>query len=262
MDPVADVVRARRWLERLPPSSRAVHEARKRLRRARSVLRLGRGTPVGRECERAGAACRRAARALAPMRDARVFAETLEELLARKGGELSAPAAARARALAVRARRSEARSLAQGAALRRAKSALGRRPRGPAPAAFDRAVEPTLKRALRKAYRRARRDLRAVRSAPLNDRFHALRKDSKALLHELEETRPRSEALPRLRRLNDLLGREHDLAMLLVRLGRRKDGAEIGRLARRRRRRLRRRALALAGDLYSRHGRNVALKKR
>jgi CHAD domain-containing protein len=90
MNPMADVERARRWLTRSPPSSRAVHEARRRLRRARAVLKLGRGTAVERECARAGAACRRAARALAPLRDARVFAETLEDLLSRGGADLPA----------------------------------------------------------------------------------------------------------------------------------------------------------------------------
>ncbi|MCM2304605.1 MAG: CHAD domain-containing protein, partial [Elusimicrobia bacterium] len=83
-----DVERARRWLTRRPPTSRAVHEARRRLRRARALLKLGRGTAVDRECARAGAACRRAARALAPLRDARVFAETVEDLLARRGEDL------------------------------------------------------------------------------------------------------------------------------------------------------------------------------
>ncbi|MBI2788528.1 MAG: hypothetical protein HYX59_07600, partial [Elusimicrobia bacterium] len=72
MDPFHDVERARGWLRRKPPSSRAVHEARKSLRRARAVLRLGRGTAVAADCARASAACRRAARALAPLRDERV----------------------------------------------------------------------------------------------------------------------------------------------------------------------------------------------
>ncbi|MDP3542316.1 MAG: CHAD domain-containing protein, partial [Elusimicrobiota bacterium] len=83
MNPLREVARARRWLERRPASSRAVHEARVSLKRARAVLRLGRGTGVAAPCARARAACRRAARALGPLRDERVAAETLEDLLAR-----------------------------------------------------------------------------------------------------------------------------------------------------------------------------------
>jgi hypothetical protein len=88
-------------------------------------------------------------------------------------------------------------------------------------------------------------------------RLHALRKDSKVLLHELEEAGPRAGAVPGLRRLTKVLGEERDLSLLRERLGR-GDGT-LSRLASRRRRRLRRRALLLAGEIYSGGGRNVAI---
>lgn len=260
MNPLSEVERARRWLAKRPASSRSVHEARLCLKRARAVLRLGKGTPVEASCERARAACRRAGRALGPLRDERMVAETLEGLAAKK---LPREARDRVVALARRGRRAEARALSRGTALRRARAALNDVPLVPGPAAFDRAVGPALEEGLARSLRRARRGFRAARAAPGKRRFHALRKRSKALLHELEALGPRAgsaAALEDLRRLTRVLGREHDLSVLRERLDREAGGAPacVLRLARRRQRKLRRRALVLAKGLYhSGHGRKV-----
>ncbi len=141
--------------------------------------------------------------------------------------------------------------MSRGAALRRARAALGACPRGPGAEGFARAVAPALEVRLAKAYRRGRRDYRAARASPEKDRLHDLRKDSKMLLHELEEAAPRAPAIGDLRRLGRLLGSEHDLTMLRARLPRSADAAALRRLARRRRRRLRRRALSLAKGVFS-----------
>lgn len=259
MNPLTDVERALRWLRKSPPSGRAVHEARKSLKRARAVLKLGRGSAVGKGSVRADNACRRAARALAPLRDDRVFAVTLEMLLERGADDLSRAARALGRDLALRARRAEARALADGAAFRRAKAALRACPRAVAPDLFERAVSASLEGGLRKSYRRGRRAYRAARSDPGQGRFHALRKQAKRLLHELERLPPRprgarAAALEALRRLAKVLGDEHDLTLVRCRLARAPDGgapAAIRRFARKRQRRLRRRALVLAKGLFA-----------
>lgn len=258
MNPLNEVARARRWLAKRPASSRSVHEARLSLKRARAVLRLGKGTAVEAPCERSRAACRRAARALGPLRDERMAAQTLEEILARRARKLPPRAVERGRALAERERRAESRGLARGAALRRARALLSAVPRAPGPAEFDRAVRPALGVGLRRSLRRARKGYRAARASPGKRRFHALRKRSKTLLLELEALGPgaaRAAALADLRRLGKLLGREHDLSVLRERLGREAPAAVL-RLARRRRRKLRRRALVLAKSLFSRRGLN------
>lgn len=266
MNPLTDVDRALRWLRRSPPSSRAVHEARKCLKRARAVLKLGRGTAVEAECARTDAACRRAARALSPLRDEHVFAVTLENILERAADDLPRAALARGRGLALGSRRTEARALAGGAAFGRARAALRACPRGLGPA-FSRTVSASFEDGLRRSYRRARSAYRDARSSPGKERFHALRKAAKRLLHELERLTPRARG-PRgaliagLRRLTAVLGDENDLASLRLRLGRPPDGgapAAIRRFARKRQRRLRRSALRLAKDLFSGRGRSVAM---
>lgn len=264
MNPLTDADRALRWLRRGPPSSRAVHEARKSLKRARAVLKLGRGTAVEAECARADSACRRAARALAPLRDEHVFAVTLENILERAADDLPREARAFGRTLGLRSRRTEARALAGGAAFGRAKAALRACPRGLG-LAFARTVSASFEDGLRRSYRRARRAYRDARSSPGQARLHALRKAAKRLLHELERLAPRArgsrgEMISGLRGLADVLGDENDLALLRLRLA--ADGgasAAIRRFAHKRQRRLRRRALRLARGLFSGRGRSVAM---
>lgn len=255
LDPPAEAERARRWLRKSPASSRAVHEARKSLKRARAFLKLGRGTEVEAWSGRAEEACRRAARALASLRDSRVFAAALDDLLEREAGDLPRSARVRGRALVLRARRDEASALARGAALARARSALRAFPGEPAPGRFARTVAASLEDGLRRSYRRGRRAYRAARSSPRRGRCHDLRKASKRLLHELEGLSPgprgrRGAAITSLRRLTRILGDEHDMALLRGRLP--DDGAlaALRRLARRRQRRLRRRALVVAKGLF------------
>lgn len=265
MNPLADVDRALRWLRRKPASSRAVHEARKSLKQARAVLKLGRGSAVEAQCDRADLACRRAARALAPLRDDHVYAVTLENLLLRGAGELSREARAFGRNCSLRSRREEARALAGGVAFGRARAALRACPRVLG-AAFARTVRATFQDGLRRSHRRVRRAYRDARSAPGKDRFHALRKAAKRLLHELERLPPRSRgpraaSIAAFRRLTDVLGDENDLALLRRRLTRAPDGgapAEIRRFARKRQRRLRRRALGVAKRMFPKHGRGAA----
>ena len=259
LDPLTDVERARRQLGKRPRSSRAVHEARKSLKRARAVLRLGRGSAVEKRCLGADFACRRAARALAPLRDTRVFAGTLEKLLERGTEDLSRKDRAFGRDLVVRARRAEASALADGAAFRRAKAALRACPRGLGPGSFGRAISASLEDGLRRSYRRSRRAYRAARSSPEKGRFHAIRKAAKRLLYELERLTPRPRGargvkIEALRRLTKVLGDEHDLALLRRRLNRcpgEGAPAAIRRLARKRQRRLLRRALGIAKALFS-----------
>jgi CHAD domain-containing protein len=255
---LTDVDRALRRLRQRPPSGRSVHEARKSLKRARAVLKLGRGTAVEAECARADAACRRAARALAPLRDEHVFAVTLENILERAADDLPREARACGRGLVLRSRRTEARALAGGVAYGRAKEALLSCPRGLGPA-FARTVRATFEGGLRRSYRRARRAYRDASSSPGKERFHTLRTAAKRLLHELERLTPRALGpravlIASLRRLTAVLGDENDLALLRLRLGRPPDGgasADIRRYARKRQRRLRRRALILAKGLFS-----------
>lgn len=259
LDPLVIVERARRRLLERPPSSRAVHEARKSLRRARAILKLGGGSAMEKNCLQAGDACRRAALALAPLRETRVFAVTMENLLERRADDISRSARVFGRDCAVRARRAEASALAGGADFRRALAALRACPRALGPDSFERAVEGTLEDGLRRSYRRSRQAARAARSSPKKGRFHALRKAAKCLLYELEGLRPRprgaqAATIEALVRLTKALGDEHDLALLRRRLAQVRDGGAPGairRSARKRLRRLRVRALGIAKGLFS-----------
>jgi CHAD domain-containing protein len=118
-------------------------------------------------------------------------------------------------------------------------------------------------------YRRGRRALRAARKETDTEHLHELRKRAKDLWHGAQVLRPAApKAMKKLARrahdLSDVVGEDHDLAVLLDG-GRRRAGALapgelalLDGLVARRRARLQRKALALGRRLYARKPRKVA----
>jgi CHAD domain-containing protein len=244
------------------PVDERVHEARKALKRARSVLRLLRGVIGERRFRAQLRALRDAGRSLARLRDARVVGETLAAFVVRSGldpvlFEPLADALRRERTVAVVAlasvdgerdvRRTLGRSLN---VLRRAEAA----------AAFDATQIPD---GMRRLYRRARHAYVRARDEPTPETLHAWRKAVKAHADALEAcstaaTGGRKESrrleLRTLHALAQLLGDDHDAAVLAARVR----AGDVAPLARdrllaaigRRTRRLRKRAFREAGPLY------------
>jgi CHAD domain-containing protein len=192
----------------------AVHDARKDLKKLRSVLRLVRPV-IGEEVYgRENARYRDAARLLSPVRDRQVRGETIAGLAERFRDEPPAggwPAVERALgpagdAPAAGALRREAAARIEGGG--EALAALG----------LPGSDAEILGAGLRRTYARGRRRLRQAEAEPTEERLHALRKRAKDLWYHLRLVAPAcAPALDpltaRTDRLCELLGAEHDLAV-------------------------------------------------
>ncbi|HEY2572388.1 MAG TPA: CHAD domain-containing protein, partial [Solirubrobacteraceae bacterium] len=247
-----------------------VHEARKALKRLRALMRLLRDELGEQTDERESALLRDAGRRLARARDAEVLLSTLEDLIARHPGKL----ASRGGVLRLRARLRQERdgaaelTLADSATHTGTLSelrALRTRVSDWQPAEPDRleAIEPALERLYGKGRKRMRRAAKAKGGSRRMRTLHEWRKRVKDLRYASEMLGARKVA-KRADDLGELLGEEHDLAVLAQRVRReakapRASGAPgrrtrklLLKLIARRRRKLRRRALRDGERLYAR----------
>jgi CHAD domain-containing protein len=236
------------------PDDAAVHGARRELKRARALLRLLRATLNPRVYRGADLLLRDAGRSLSQARDVAVLAAALERMriaagVSRQsvGGVVRALARERRAANLVQAARG-ARSALRLARLRLLRARLA-----------DGGEEPLVEGLVR-IYRRGRRDFGGARAAPTADRLHAWRRQVKRYWHALEVLAPgRPRAIRALAReahaLADLLGEDHDLAMLATRLASARLAAAMRRRLRvaivERRTRIEIDALALGAQLYA-----------
>lgn len=239
-----------------------VHEARKRVKEARAVLRLVRDGSIDATLVRGwGDRLRDASRLLAPLRDAEVLRRTMARL---EVGDDEALVAARERAveaLAAQARSERARAAqAQLVAEMAGRLAEVRDELDGWDLVEDRwrALDP----GLRRVYRQGRRRLRAALDEPSDEALHEWRKRAKDLwyLHLLlgpawpQVLEP---VATQAHELSDLLGDHQDLAVLADRLGDAALGLDAGertgleQVIRARQAALRRDAFALGERLYA-----------
>jgi CHAD domain-containing protein len=241
----------------------AVHEARKSLKRLRAVVRLARD-PLGDEIYRSeNRAYRDTGRELSAARDAQVLGETLDALIDRYRREIDDDAFAGLReAIAADAKAAHERIAADAGAVEEVRAGLGaardRVATWPLPEDEDASV---LAPGFERIYKRGRRALKAARQDPSDESMHELRKRAKDLWHAAQILRPVSpRRMKRLARrahtLSDLLGDDHDLAVLLdaarerYRTLGRGELALLRALVGRRRARLQRAALACGRRVY------------
>jgi CHAD domain-containing protein len=234
----------------------AVHDARKSLKRGRAVLRLGRDLIGPRRYRRENLALRDAGRGLSGARDSQVLLETLDGLAPPDGFDSF---------------RAELAAAAQGngdapqSVVDELRDARGRvvRWRLADPDGADQ-----LAHGFERIYRRGRKALRAASRDPSVENLHELRKRSKDLWYAAQLLRDcdpeRTKALAgQAHELSDLLGSDHDLALLRERAlseSERLTAADrelLEDLIDRRRRRLRRQALDRASRLYRRKPRKL-----
>ena len=192
----------------------AVHDARKDVKKLRAVLRLVRPT-IGEEVyQRENARHRDAARLLSGTRDAQVRSETLRALANRfsqdppPGGWGSLGEALEPDAIAGldELRREAADQIEKG---REALTMLG----------LPGTDSEVLGAGLRRTDARGRRRLREAAADPSAERLHELRKRAKDLWYHLRLVGPACEPaldplISRADRLSDLLGDDHDLAVM------------------------------------------------
>jgi CHAD domain-containing protein len=197
----------------------AVHEARKSLKKVRSLLRLARGSLPAGERRRENVALRDAGQRLSGARDADVMIEALEKVADRYAGQFPSKSID-----AIRGRLERDRQVA-----RLALTASG------APAAVADDLKAVLTRVdrwelrtdgwkaigpgLRRGYRAGRKAYVAAREDPTTERLHEWRKRCKDLWYQfrlLEQTAPNTVRAHAddAHVLTELLGEDHDLAVL------------------------------------------------
>jgi CHAD domain-containing protein len=218
----AELARAETVLGRAQGRRRneGIHDARKHLKKARAVLKLlrfGLGEEVYR---RENDWLRDSGRALAEVRDAHVLVATFAALRrgVNRGIRAKVARAVRAALLAHR-REVEQRILERGRAIERAVKAL----RAIRPRAENWTIHgdgwDVLAAGFAKTYGDGCKAFDAAYQDPTDERFHEWRKRVKDLRHELELIEPSWPALveataTEAHRLGDVLGDEHDLAVL------------------------------------------------
>lgn len=255
------------------PRDTAVHDARKRIKRARAALRLIR-EPLGeRRFQRENTVLRDAARPLSEIRDAKILVEAFDGLVGtsarrRNNGlhtvrEMLIANQARVRRRVYR-RKDPLESTAD--ALRSVRKRAHRWPVG-------RHGWSALGPGVRRVYRAGRKVFAEARRSPSDERLHEWRKQAKYLWHQIEMMEPIAPAQlhrlgRQLHRLSDHLGNDHDLAILKQRLARararvpRTAVEAVSRLIERRRKELRAKALRLGEQLYRRRPRVFSRKLR
>ena len=198
---------------------KAVHDARKALKKERSLLRLGRGTLPAAERRRENDALRDAARSLGAARDADVMVDALDGLADRYAGQLPKATFDAVRRQLEAERRVARRLLEQddatewvNAELREAALRIDEWP-------LERDGWPAIAGGLRRGYAGGRTAFTRARARPTDKNLHAWRKRSKDLWYHLRWLAPISPRTMRghaedAHRLADLLGDDHDLAVL------------------------------------------------
>ncbi len=212
-----DLAAARRELATDGPAEARIHRARQRLKRVRSVLRVLR-PDVGTRATRSIGRLRNAARLLAGARDADAVAASARSIKAAQAGE-SAGFDRVVAYLDYEARETHARAVSTDEAIRLLAAAERDLARLPA----DISGAALLEKAIDKPFRRGRTARRRAEFSLATPELHRWRKLVKELWHLVRLARKR---LPksagglaaRLERLAELLGLDHDHAVLAERL--------------------------------------------
>jgi CHAD domain-containing protein len=222
--------RAEKALERLrdePDRAKAIHGARKDLKKLRTVLRLARDELPKQTHREESRRYRDAGHALSTSRDATVKLKTLD-LLVEEGGELPGEAIVTWRAILDRDREAAVNLAAdEEAAIDLLESGLAGIEEWPLQGDSWGMIGSSVER----TYRRGRRALRAAEAKPSEDGLHQWRKRAKDLWYELALLtlpwpRPLEATAEEAHRLTELLGDHHDLALLRADLHERSLGAE------------------------------------
>jgi CHAD domain-containing protein len=256
-----------------------VHEIRKALKRLRALLRLLRDELGAKRHARESTALRDCGRRLAGARDAEVMLGTLDSLIARDQSHLARSAAVlglRAQLLAERnaaAAHAIGDARVRGEVLEELRAVRARAQRWELRHRGFKLVAPGLEG----IYRRGRVRMRTARRRHSAEALHVWRKRVKELRYVTETLdrggkryKPVRRVARRADRLGEMLGEEHDLALLEARVrersrqfaGERKARKRLLKLIARRRTQLRKRALREGERLYRRPPRRFVRRLR
>jgi CHAD domain-containing protein len=253
----------------------AVHETRKSLKRLRAVVRLARDELGDEAYRRENVVFRDAGRRLAGARDSQVLLETLDALTDRCPDEAPPERFERFKRTLVGQHGAAQRRLHERTAVAEVLGELRRARERVGDWHLEREGLDALAPGLKRIYRRARRAYRGACEEPTTENLHELRKRAKYLWYAAQIVRSAApKKMKRLARraheLSDLIGEDHDLALLAQRAEEDPDrfpdetaAGELAALVERRRAELQREALELAQRLFRRKPRKVVrpLKK-
>jgi CHAD domain-containing protein len=247
----------------------SVHETRKSLKRLRATVRLARGELGEETYRRENVALRDAGGRLGGVRDSQVLLETLDALTGRQPDEAPPARVQRFRRTLVGQHGAAQRRLHESAAVAEVLSELRRARKRVADWHLEREGLDALAPGFKRIYRRGRRAYRTARREPSTENLHELRKRAKYLWYAAQIVTPAApKKMKRLARraheLSNLIGEDHDLALLAERAAERRDrlpdettADELAKLVERRRAELRRQAMDLAKRLFRKKPRKV-----
>ena len=201
-------------------SDKAVHDVRKRFKEIRGTLRLVRDELGEKTFRKENRAFRDAGRPLSELRDAKVLVDTLDNLLEHFQGRVKAQEFAPLRRKLLEKRRQIRKKVltqdhAVAEVVKEIREARKRVKKWPLENCGWSAVEGGVER----VYAQGRKAMTRARENPTDESLHEWRKRSKDLRYELELLEPLwRETIGALaeqaRHLTDLLGEDHDLAVL------------------------------------------------
>ncbi|HET7052011.1 MAG TPA: CHAD domain-containing protein [Solirubrobacteraceae bacterium] len=247
----------------------AVHETRKSLKRLRATVRLGRDELGDEAYRRENVAFRDAGRRLGAARDSRVLLETFDALTDRYPNQAPPERYERFKRTLVGQHGAAQRRLRDGAAIDEVLGELRRACARVGDWRLEREGLETLAPGFKRIYRGGRRAYRTARREPSTENLHELRKRAKYLWYAAQIVRPAApKKMKRIARrahqLSNLIGEDHDLALLAARADQRRDrfaqgttAGELAALTERRRAELRRNALDLGQRLFRKKPRKV-----
>jgi CHAD domain-containing protein len=198
----------------------AVHDARKRFKRIRALLRLVRTALGKKQYSKENAHFRDAGRLLAGIRDARVLVNTMEELILKYGKQISRGAGAALRKAVQERQQFIAKQLFEEQdALENAVAVLKAARRRRKNWNLDSPCRSTLRAGLKRVYKQGLEAFATATSEPSVENLHEWRKRVKDLWHHLQIIQPlwpriANDLVKQVHTLADHLGNDHDLAVL------------------------------------------------
>jgi CHAD domain-containing protein len=247
----------------------AVHETRKSLKRLRATVRLARDELGDAAYRRENVAFRDAGRRLGGARDSQVLLETLDDVTDSNPDEAPPQRFERFKRTLVGQHGAAQRRLHQGAEVADVLGDLGDARARVAHWRLERDSLEALAPGFKRIYRRGRRAYRTARQEPSTENLHELRKRAKDLWYAAQIVRCAApKKMKRIARraheLSDLIGEDHDLALLAQRADDRRDRFpdatapdELAVLVERRRAELQRAALKRARRLFRKKPRKI-----
>jgi CHAD domain-containing protein len=209
---------------RAPADDETIHEARKRFKKVRAVLRLVRAELGEKTYGRENTCFRDAGRPLTEMRDAKALLETLDDLPLECARAISARTLTAVRqALEARRDAIRKRKLGEERVLDKVTKAIEGVLERMGDWTFPHKGWSALETGLKGAYKKTRRAFADASADPTTEKLHEWRKQAKYLWHQvqlLEPVRPKvmKKKSEQLHQLSQLLGDDHNLAVLYVTL--------------------------------------------